>query len=245
MDEVVVVDDRADTLEGRVTWLSRVPAVCVRGLSFREALDPGTDWSTVTLAVLDGRDDRLEDWIDLPQPDGTARPVPDRYLGVRVAERIRAVRNPGQTRIVLISAYARDNEILARRCQQAGVDYLYSVHELHDAQAFYDRVLRPDASAAPERLIAGTRWQQWGLDGAPDLSGAIAAAEASPAGAQVVFDLPAKQFPGLGHQQRRLRETLGRTLGLHGRLAGGDRQTHPGKRAISQWLRRALGYTER
>lgn len=242
MDRVVVVDDRPDTLAGRVLWLSRVPGAAVEGLSFVEALDPATDWSDVFLAVLDGRDDRVADECVIVGDDGRERASHDRFLGVRVAQRIRATRGPDQTRIVLISAYARANDVLARRCQEAGVDYLYSVHELLDAEAFLATILSPRPANATQRLLPPGHWQGQGLTGVPDFTAAIDAAERNPAGAQVIFDLPGKRHPGTAHHLRRLRELVGPTLKIRVKPPHGPRDRHVSKREISAWLRRALGY---
>jgi CheY-like chemotaxis protein len=240
MHRTVVVDDRPDTLAGRVLWLSSIPQSRVSGMSFRQALDPDTDWSQVDIAVLDGRDDRDEDEITVPTQGGPDHRTHDRFLGVRVAQQIRATRSRTQIRIVLISAYARDNDVLARRCQEAGVDFLYSVHELTDAQDFLTAVLTPDDRASPT-VDPGT-WRRVGLTGPPDFNAAIEAAEGCPAGHQIAFDLPAKRFAGTGHQQRVLRQRLGVYLRIIAPVTSGPRDRGISKRLISLWLRRALGY---
>ena len=235
-----MVDDRPDTLAGRVLWLQSVDGAQVEGLSFSQAL--AADWDGVELAVLDGRDDRVHAIITIT--DGERSQISfDRFLGPRVAECIRRGRNRDQTRIVLVSAYARDNEVLARRCFEVGVDYLYDVHELQSAEAFMAAVFEPDCEPLSARALPLSQWQQLGLAAAPKLTQAIAAVEASPAGEQLLFDEPAADHPGQAHFLRTLRERLGPLLAIPPE-GGGPRTRHASKRVTSAWLRRAMGLNE-
>lgn len=238
---IVVVDDRADARSGRVGWLAAVPETDVRDLDFAEAMT--ACWDDVDLAVLDGRDDRATQPAQVTAGSVTVRSY-DRFLGPRVAQQIRRHRSPTQTRIVLISAYARENEILARRCHEAGVDFLYDLHELNDAEAFVHAVLNPDPSAAATLLDGATRWEHRGMTRPPRLTEAVQALEASPAGVQLLFDEPAADHPGMGHHLRVLREQLGRLMALQPAAGGGMRDRNPSKRLLSHWLRRAMGLPE-
>lgn len=237
---IVVVDDRHDALAGRVSWLAALPNTQVIGLSFAEALQ--ASWEGVDLTVLDGRDDRMAATVTIPDGERLVTSH-DRFMGPRVAQAIRRVRTRQQTRIVLVSAYARDNDVLARRCFEVGVDYLYDVLEL-DAERFVSAVFAPDPAAATATLARRVRWDHQGLDGVPHFTEALTAIEGSPAGVQLLFDEPAADHPGMGHYLRRLREDVGRLLRLAPPPGGGPRERHASKRHLSQWLRKGMGLEE-
>ena len=228
----VVVDDRADARDGRACWL-RQAGLDVVGLTFLQALDPAQRWDGVDLAVLDGRDDRLATALTLTcGADGEERTIHDRFLGVRVAQTIRRTRPSTLTCIVVVSAYVRENDLMARRCREGGVDYVYELHELPDAATFVAHVL----AAVGARPVASNRALR---DGA-GLTAAIELIEDSPSGPDVLFDVPGDATRGSPHQLRTLRVRLGSALGLH-TDGGGPRTHHPSKRTLSDQMRRALG----
>lgn len=240
--KAVVVDDRADARDGRVWWLLKAGADVV-GLSFLEALATDRTWHDVDLAVLDGRDDRRSTAVTIPNPDGEATTVHDRFLGVRVAEAIRRTRSPEQTRIVVVSAFARENEYLARRFWEAGADAVYSLDELPDAAPFVSSVLESLRSPATDDTFPPSPFRRPSPRAthrnAP-LSAAIALMEASPAGRDLLFCLPPSESTGSPHHLRTLRARLGDALGIR-EYTGGPRDRHPSKQTLSRRLRLALG----
>jgi hypothetical protein len=210
-------------------------------MSFEHAFEVEAGWPQFQLVVLDGRDDRLEDTALLPGLDGLPVASYDRFVGPRVAERIRVHARRDQTRIVLVSAYVRTNALLARRCQEAGVDYLYTLHELDHPDRFLATVLEPDEEHAAAALAPPRTWLGHDFDGTPKITEAIHLVEASPAAEQVLFDLPGKRFRSTAHHLRKLREDVGPRLALRPPSGGGDRTRHVPKNQLSTVLRRALG----
>jgi CheY-like chemotaxis protein len=241
MVRVAVVDDRADVRAGRASWLQSCATGPVAQLSFQAALALEDGWSDFALVVLDGRDDRRDATTLLSDLRGGSVISYDRFMGPRVAERIRAHRTRDQTRIVLVSAYVRTNALLARRCQEAGVDYVYSLEDLNDADSFVAKVLEPDDDHSAVNFLAPGRLAGEGFDGTPSINAAIHELEANPAAEQLLFDLLGKRFKTTAYSLRRLREGIGPKLALRPPPAAGGRRRHVPKSRLSEVLRRALG----
>jgi len=225
---VAVVDDREDSLLGRVLWLQEAGHVPV-GYSFDAALAE-TAWSTFDAVVLDGRDDR-ETPLRLGEGD-----LPDRYLGPRVAGHIRSLCGEDQPKIILVSAYARTHPELSLRCQEAGVDYAFDYLDVSTSSLFVRAVESP--------RDAGTRsptdWRSAGFKSPPRIAEALAEAEASRAAIPLLTGgaVPGDVTP---YDRRRLRERLGRLLPLAVYSSGGVRKRLLRNNELRPVLRRLLG----
>jgi DNA-binding NarL/FixJ family response regulator len=243
MRRIVIVDDQASQREGRVRWLSHVPDVQVEGMTFERAAALGPGWADVQIAVLDGHDRRgPEHRAQAAAEAGIPALAPhDNFVGVRVATLIREHCTPGQTRIILISAYVRESELRSRRVAQAGVDYVFEHYEVdRDADSFVRAVLYPETCSAHREP---PDWAAHGYTGTPDVAAAIAAMEASPAGSMLLADEPHKLNKNLEWALRTLRKTLHRLL--RDQLTAtdsGPRKPHaPRKSRLAAQLREALG----
>jgi CheY-like chemotaxis protein len=234
VQRIVVVDDQASQRDGRVAWLAAIPGTDVTGMTFEQAAALGADWSAVSIAVLDGHDRRpparrAQAARDAGIPDLAPH---DNFLGVRIAELIRRHSTAETTRIILVSAYARDNDLRARRIAQAGVDYVFEHYEVDaSAETFTRAVLYPETFSPPRRPARG-----------PDVAGAIAAVESSPAGPMLLGDEPHSHHRELEWSLRQLRQRL------HALLPGGpttDTGPRNARGARKSWLaaqlRQALG----
>jgi DNA-binding NarL/FixJ family response regulator len=239
---IVVVDDQPAQLEGRIAWLSRLPGVEVKGFTFEQAAAYGPAWTQVQVAVLDGHDRRspkrrAETAKKLGVP---ALPEHDNYLGVRVAAAIREHSDRTQTRIILISVYARESAVLARRIAQAGVDYVFEHHEVErDAETFIRAVIHPETFSPTERPID---WTALGYTGEPDIAGAITTVENSAAGAILLDDEPLKRHQEQAWSFRTLRNRLNQLLRGHVPPDSGVRTNRaPRKAWLAEQLRKAFG----
>lgn len=233
---VAVVDDQASQREGRLTWLSRAGIEAV-GLTFEEAIAWTREWQTVDVAVLDAHDRRAS-WQRRAAAEAVGiEPIAphDNFIGVRVAEHIRTC--GAHARILLVSAYARDNDLRARRIAQAGIDYAFEHYEVDgDEHTFVAAVVDPESVAAaiaqPE-----VNWVGQGFTAAPDVAAAVREVEGSPAGPMLLADDPHYRHPEQEWAIRQLRNRLFSALPNALPVTAGDRV----KRAPSKtWLARQL-----
>lgn len=224
---VAVVDEREDVLAGRVGWL-RDAGHDAAGYSFESALSQD-DWSGFDTVVLDGRDDR-----ESPVRLGEGL-LPDRYLGPRVAEHIRAACGRERPRIMLVSAYARTHPELSLRCQEAGVDYAFDYLDVSSCELFVRAVESPQ-SLTPRSAVD---WQSIGFTSRPSVSEALAEAQMSKAALPLLSDAAqARDVPP--YERRRLREVLGRLLPI-AIYRTGERRRLAHNNEIRPVLRRLLG----
>lgn len=212
MSRIIVVDDRASQRDGRVSWLSATPGVQAEGMTFEQAVALGDGWRDVDIAVLDAHDQRSAERREQAAAEAGIDPIAphDNYVGVRVAELIRLHSTPAETRIILISAVARDSDLRARRIAQAGVDYVFEHYEVdHDARTFVRAVLSPD-TFSPE-FSAPPAWTEYTTP--PNIRGAIASIEASPAGRAILLENKRlEDNESLEWSWRKLRGTLQKQL---------------------------------
>jgi CheY-like chemotaxis protein len=239
---IVVVDDQASQREGRLRWLEDVGDIDVIGLSFEEAMGFGVRWRGVEIAVLDGHDRRSPERRSLHAAVSGVPPIAphDNFPGPRVASEIRRFCSPDETRIVLISAYARDSDLRARRIAQSGVDYVFEHFEVDvDAETFRRAVLTPERVSMEVRRVD---WRAQGFDHEPDVAAAIAAVESSPAGAMLLEDGRHSDNPENEWAVRSLRQRLKVMLPGGGITGGGPRQARaPRKAWFAEQLSKALG----
>jgi CheY-like chemotaxis protein len=224
---VAVVDERLDVLTGRVDWLRTVGHDVVP-YSFESALSE-EGWCDFDTVVLDGRDDREHPML----PGGGF--LPDRYLGPRVAERIRAICGRDRPRIMLISAYARTHPELSLRCQQAGVDYAFDYTDVASPELFVRAVESPQ-SLTPRSAID---WHSLGFTAPPRISEALAEAELSKATPPLLSDRASTEHVP-AYERRRLRETLGQLLPI-AIYRTGERRRLAHNNEIRPILRRLAG----
>lgn len=242
---IVVVDDQASQLAGRVAWLSHASEVDeVVGLTFEQAAAYGAGWSQVQVAVLDGHDRRSVERRRQAavRANVSALPAHDNFPGVRVAEAIRAVSSADQTVIILISTYARDCDIRARRIAQAGIDYVFEHYEVDsDAETFTRAVLDPVSFCTTTSEV---NWGSRGYCSAPDIAGAIAEVERSEAGIMLLNGEPGKLHRELAWGFRTLRGRLQQLLRVEVPVStSADRVARaPRKAWILGQLRQALGW---
>lgn len=242
---VVVVDDQASQREGRAHWLAQVPGVEAIGLDFETAMALREGWRSVDTVVLDGHDRRS---AARRQAAATAAGLPralpphDRYVGVRVAAAIREYSASDRTRIVLVSAHARDSDLRARRIAQSGVDYVFEHYEVdQDADTFVRAVLEPEtfSSRSPARP---TDWAAHGYLGVPDIAAAIRVVEASPAGPMLLNDASHRDHPEHEWAVRRLRRRLDELMRPRPSQSTGPRSVRAQRKSwFSEQLRQALG----
>lgn len=243
---VVVVDDQASQREGRVTWLGRVDGVRAEGIDFEEALARTDAWSDVDVVMLDGHDRRSDGRREEAARAAGIAPVTavDHFVGVRVAHHVRSLRGPrssGGPLVVLVSAHARDNELLARRIAQAGIDYVFEHYEVDgDRATFVTAVLEPWTLARLAPTVLD--WQALGYEQEPDVEAAVRALEASPARDMLLKDGAHKQHPEHEWALRQLRERLSRVLSPRLQDSGGPhRRRAPTKSWLATRMRGALG----
>jgi CheY-like chemotaxis protein len=239
---IVVVDDQPSQLAGRVHWLTTVAGADVSGLTFEQALALGPQWRGVDVVVLDGHDRRSPARRADAAADARIEPIPDHdvFPGVRVAAAVRAECGRRRPTIILVSSYARDSEIRARRIAQAGVDYAFEHYEVEvDAATFVRAVLDP-ASFSPDAR-AGV-FGAGPAVAALDVAGAVAILEESPARDLLLGDAPYKRHRDLEWSVRTLREALAAALpGEAPPLAGPRRRRAPTRAMLGAQLRQALG----
>lgn len=240
---IVVVDDQASQREGRVHWLSQVPGVEAIGLDFEGALALRDGWRSIHTVVLDGYDRRSASRRrQAAAAAALAAPFPpyDRYVGVRIAHAVREFSGPEQTRIVLVSAHARDSDLRARRIAQSGVDYVFEHYEVdQDAPTFLRAVLEPETfSVRPSQID----WPAGGYLGEPDVEGAIYVVESSPAGQMLLDNESHRDHPEHEWAIRSLRGRLEQLMRPRLTMSAGPRsQRAPRKSWFSEQLREALG----
>jgi CheY-like chemotaxis protein len=239
---IIIVDDQLSQRAGRVAILSGVSGVEVTGMTFEEAAALGPGWRDVDIAVLDGHDRRpAQRRAEAAAAAGVAGfPVYDNYVGVRVAAVIREYSGPEQTRIIMISAHARDNDLRARRIAQAGVDYVFEHYEAEpDPQTFVRAVLHPETFSPHP---ANVDWVAAGYTRAPDVARAIDALESSAAGPMLLADEPGVSHPEHAWSLRRLREQIDRALHLRVLPGGGPRTRRASRKSqLAERMRQALG----
>lgn len=228
---IAVVDDRPDVRDGRAFWLLRAGHE-VDTYAFDEALAATEPWPAYDRIVLDGRDDGSS-----PAGFGAAA-VPDRFVGPRVAAHIRAVCAgldpvPAPV-IILVSIHSRDHPELSWRCQEAGVDFAYDFQEVATAQTFVAVVETPGAGGGE---VPPVQWSDLGLEGAPDVRGALTELETSPAAGALLSG----GAVGTPYQRRALRERLGRLLRVRTPPSPSDRDRLAHESELRPVVRRLLG----
>jgi CheY-like chemotaxis protein len=241
---IVVVDDQASQRDGRVTWLAQLPDTHVEGKTFEEALAFGPQWRDVDTVVLDNHDRRSAQRRADAARAAQVEPIPpyEKFAGVRVAQAIREHSPSERTTIIMISAYARDNSLLARRVAQAGVDYLFEHYEVDDSPATFVRAILSPASFSLPVAQQTIDWSVHGYTKEPDVSSAVAAVEASPAGQMLLADDVHKRNKPLEWAVRKLRKDLERWLPRRGDNGSGPRRTEgPSKRWFADQFRRIFG----
>ncbi|MFF4098709.1 hypothetical protein [Streptomyces sp. NPDC001903] len=224
---VAVVDEREDVLDGRVGWLRAAGHTAV-GYSFEAAFEE-TDWHRFDTVVLDGRDDR-----EHPILMGSGE-LPDRFLGPRVAQRIRELAGRERPVIILVSSYARTHPELSLRCQEAGVDYAFDYLDV-PSSAHFVRAVESPLDMGPRKPVD---WRALGFVAPPRIGDALAAAENSRAAPPLVSD-GASAVGVSPYERRRLRETLGGLLPVPVFRTGERRRLAHGKE-LRSLLRRLLG----
>jgi hypothetical protein len=239
---IIVIDDHPSQRDGRVLWLSRIAGVEVTGMTFEEAAALGEGWQAVQIAVLDGHDRRsLAHRAQAAAAAGVA-PLPphDNFVGVRVATEIRKHCTSQQTRITLISAYARDNDLRSRRIAQAGIDYVFEHYEADkDEETFVRAVLHPETFPSRDRPVD---WAAHGYTTEPDVASAITIVEESPAGYLLLADGPGNSSRGLEWAFRTMRGRLYKALRGGVSPGAGTRQPRaPRKGWLVEQLRQAFG----
>jgi hypothetical protein len=225
---VAVVDERQDVLAGRVGWL-RTAGHTVVAYSFESALLE-RDWSGFDTVVLDGRDDR-----ERPMRVGGGD-LPDRYLGPRVAEHIRAICGREHPTIMLISAYARTHPELSLRCQEVGVDYAFDYLDVPSPE-FFVRAVESPQSMGPRPPV---KWQTAGFAAQPRISEALTEAQMSRATRPLLLGRTEGGGRVSAYERRRLRERLGQLLPIV-RFPTGGRRRLAHNNEIRPMLRRLLG----
>jgi CheY-like chemotaxis protein len=238
--QIAVIDDQSSQREGRVSWLRDVPDCVATGLTFEQAM--AADWQAVDIAILDGHDRRsINRRAEAAAAAGIEPIAPyDNFVGVRVAERIRQTRSPEQTRIILVSAHARDSGLRARRIAQAGVDFVFEHYEVDaDQETFVRAVLHPESfSPHPDTFD----WQALGYSGEPDVAAAIKTWEASAAGPMLLDDERHRDNPQSEWALRTLRSGLHAALpGSMSDGSGPRRKRAPAKAWLSKQIRQAFG----
>jgi CheY-like chemotaxis protein len=224
---VAVVDERQDVLAGRVGWL-RAAGHTVVAYSFESALLEA-DWSGFDTVVLDGRDDR-----ERPVLVGGGG-LPDRYLGPRVAEHIRAICGREHPTIMLISAYARTHPELSLRCQEVGVDYAFDYLDVPSAELFVRAIESPQIMGPRPRV----KWQAAGFAAQPRISEALTEAQMSRA-TRPLLQGETDGRPVSAYERRRLRERLDQLLPIVS-FPTGERRRLAHNNEIRPILRRLLG----
>ncbi|MBK8435078.1 MAG: hypothetical protein IPL37_00765 [Austwickia sp.] len=240
---VVVVDDQSSQRDGRVPWLSWVPGVEPVGMDFEQAMALREAWANIDVVVLDGHDRRsARRRHEAASRAGMSEPLPDhdRYIGARIAQSIRTYSPPETTRIVLISAHARDSDLRARRIAQSGVDYVFEHYEVdHDATTFVRAVLEPWALSPRDSPID---WKAQGYAREPDVAAAIRTVEESPAGSMLLSDGTHRTHPEHEWAVRSLRQRLQLLISPRLESTSGPRHPRaPRKSWYSEQLRQALG----
>jgi hypothetical protein len=213
LPRIIVVDDLASQRAGRVSWLSAQPGVEAEGMTFEQAMALGPGWRDVQIAVLDAHDRRSSNRRSSAAAAAGIQPIAphDRFVGVRVAELIRQHATHQQTRIILISAFARDNDLRARRIAQAGIDYVFEHYEVdQDVQTFAQAVLYPE-TFSPLRP-SPVDWVAHGYSSVPDIQTAITAVEESPAAPILLGNQHLEDNKHLEWSWRTLRQKLRKHL---------------------------------
>ncbi|MCG7320346.1 hypothetical protein [Arsenicicoccus bolidensis] len=173
----MIVDDSLSVRDARQLWLREATDAQVDALDFEGALALGTRWGQVDIAVLDGHDRRSpERRAAAARRSGVdSIPAHDHFPGARLAQEVRRHTTAGVTSIILISAYARENELISRRIVQAGVDYVFDHFEVdQDRETFVRAVTQPWTFSSRRASID---WAALGYERAPDVQAAIDIAE--------------------------------------------------------------------
>jgi DNA-binding NarL/FixJ family response regulator len=186
---VVIVDDDEWVRRGRSQALDTSPVVDrVIGLTPHEALLWGVEWAAADVVVVDAHDES-EPW--------------DKFVGIRVTQRIREFRTARQTMIVMISGHAA-NDHLRIRAAEAGADWLFAHRHVRTPADLVRAITAPEGIP----LVAPARPS--GIDEALEL--------AADSGATALFDGGAlqKQVPLSRRNIITLRTRISRLLGLPG-----------------------------
>ncbi len=155
---VIVEDDDINRLgmAGLLTSSSEIELV--GALTHQEAMGWEGEWERVDVAVVDAADERVEG---------------DQFPGVAVVQRIRRVRAPHQTAIVVITGHFFD-DALRRRLREARADFLYHRSQLADGRALYDVVLHPDMQRRVPPAVDPEAELRHGVTGASRVNRAVA-----------------------------------------------------------------------
>lgn len=239
---IVIVDDSPSVRDARQLWLREATDAQVDALDFEGALALGTRWGQVDIAVLDGHDRRSpERRAAAARRSGVdSIPAHDHFPGARLAQEVRRHTPAGVTSIILISAYARENELISRRIVQAGVDYVFDHCEVdQDRETFVRAVTQPWTFSSRRASID---WAALGYERAPDVQAAIDIAESSPVADMVLNDEAHVAHPSDEWAIRSVRHRLGDALPGGVSAGAGPRQARaPRKSWLSQQLGLALG----
>jgi hypothetical protein len=140
---IVLVDDEADKLEGRRSWLTAANFEDVTILNFPQALRYQY-WEHVHTLVIDGfdndEDDDRESWIAKIAPGDRLLEL-DRYVGVRVVRAARKA-NPNLV-ITVVSGYVDNSPELVQRFHKRGANYIYSNRAARSKDDFLAAVRSP------------------------------------------------------------------------------------------------------
>ncbi|MEI2819011.1 MAG: hypothetical protein V9E81_01855 [Marmoricola sp.] len=220
---VLVVDDRSDVRRGREAIL-RDAGIDTVGLDFHAALFEPVVWSHFDRVLLDARDDS-------PYPTQIGN-TPDRFLGPRVAERIASEESAHKPVVILVSLHVRENEWLAARCAESGVDYTYDQRDLLEESHWLQVVTHPEAPGNAVELGRVVLSRRRGI------ARAIDEVETSEAGPDILFGERSSPY-----EQRNLRKRLTDALGIGQQT--GERTKNASARELRQILLDALGLTPR
>ncbi len=125
---MAIVDDDLWVRHGRAAALGELHGYAVVELSPREAMDYGSSWTKVDVALVDAHD--------------ATEPF-DRFPGVRVVEAIRAHEAQSPTLVIVISGHF-GNAFLRLRMAEAGADYFYRHQDVKDLDLLLAAINSPD-----------------------------------------------------------------------------------------------------
>lgn len=139
----------------------------------------------------------------------------------------------------MVSAHARESDLLARRIAQAGIDYVFEKYEVEqDPETFVRAVMSPD-SFSPKR--ENIDWSAHGYLAEPDVSHAVTTLESSPAGTMLLTDEPHKRHKDLEWAIRKLRKDLDRWLPRRDVSTSPRHSDGPSKKWLAQQFRQIFG----
>lgn len=131
---VAIVDDDLWVRHGRATALAGEPGFHVVEMTPHQAMDYGSAWEEVEVALVDAHD--------------ATEPF-DRFPGVRVVETIRAHPGRRDTVVIVVSGHCA-NIFLRLRMAEAGADFFYSHEDVPDLPSLISVIQNPD----PVRKVA-------------------------------------------------------------------------------------------